>query len=338
MKNTLYLISNEKIYQNNEMFFCDNLDMKSTPEGLNKYFNVKVIARKSKVSRSQKMDLKIIKTFSNIFSYIIEVVKSSKQNNSQFLIISLTPFTFLAGISLILFGKRPFIYLRSNGYEEYKIILGILGKFIYHLMFIIIARFSILISCRKHILMEKKGYIVSPSQLDSLWFQGHVKPTLKEIKLIYVGRIKKEKGIFSLLNLIKDQSNINLTIVGASEEDKKITQSNVNILNIVKDKKELINLYDKNNITILPSYTEGFPMVILESLSRHRPVIIFKEIEHVVENRKGIFVSKRDYADLSEKINHIISNYDSIQESMKLNKLPDNKSFINQLKEILFNN
>ena len=79
-------------------------------------------------------------------------------------------------------------------------------------------------------------------------------------------------------------------------------------------------------------------MVILESLSRHRPVIIFKEIEHVVENRKGIFVSKRDYADLSEKINHIISNYDSIQESMKLNKLPDNKSFINQLKEILFNN
>ena len=141
MKNTLYLISNEKIYQNNEMSFCDNLDMKSTPEGLNKYFNVKVIARKSKVSRSQKMDLKIIKTFSNIFSYIIEVVKSSKQNNSQFLIISLTPFTFLAGISLILFGKRPFIYLRSNGYEEYKIILGILGKFIYHLMFIIIARF-----------------------------------------------------------------------------------------------------------------------------------------------------------------------------------------------------
>ena len=198
MKNTLYLISNEKIYQNNEMFFCDNLDMKSTPEGLNKYFNVKVIARKSKVSRSQKMDLKIIKTFSNIFSYIIEVVKSSKQNNSQFLIISLTPFTFLAGISLILFGKRPFIYLRSNGYEEYKIILGILGKFIYHLMFIIIARFSILISCRKHILMEKKGYIVSPSQLDSLWFQGHVKPTFKEIKLIYVGRIKKEKGILGI--------------------------------------------------------------------------------------------------------------------------------------------
>ena len=337
MKNTLYLISNEKISQNNKMFFCDNLDMKSTPEGLNKYFDVKVIARKSKVSRSQKIHLENIKTFSSIFSYLSEVIKIPK-NNSKFLIISLTPFTFLAGIILILSGQKPFLYLRSNGYDEYKIILGTLGKFIYHIMFIIITRFSILISCREYILRGKKGYIVSPSQLDSSWKENYSEPTIKEIKLIYVGRIKKEKGIFSLLNLIKDQSNINLTVVGASEEDKKITQSNVDIFNIVGDKKELIKLYDKNNITILPSFTEGYPMIILESLSRRRPVIIFKEIEHVIENRIGIFVSNRNFAGLLEKINHIISNYNSIQESMKINKLPDNESFINQLKKILSKN
>jgi len=336
MKNTLYLISNEKIFQNNEMFFCDNLDMKSTPEGLSKHFNIKIIARKSKVSRSQKIDLKNIKTFSNIFSYIFEVVKLSKQKESKFLIISLTPFTFLAGILLILSGQKPFLYLRSNGYDEYKIILGSLGKFIYHFMFILITRFSILISCREHILMGKKGYIVSPSQLDLSWHQNHVKASVDEIKLLYVGRIKKEKGIFSLLNLIKDQSKIKLTIAGASKEDtKKINQSNVNILEIISDKNGLINLYDKNNITILPSYTEGYPMVILESLSRHRPIIIFKEIEHVVEDRKGVFVSNRNYQSLYEKINYIIDNYNSIQESMKLNKLPDNDSFINKLKEIL---
>lgn len=339
MKNTLYLISNEKIFQNNEMFFCDNLDMKSTPEGLIKYFDVNIIARKSKVSRSQTINIKTIKTFSNIFSYMLEVFKSSKQIRSKFLIVSITPFTFLAGVTLILSGKKPYLYLRSNGYDEYKIILGILGKFIYHFMFIIITRFSILISCREYILKGKKGYVILPSQLDLSWHQNHVKPMIDEIKLIYVGRIKKEKGIFSLLNLIKNQTKINLTIVGANKEDtKKINRSNVNILEIINNKNELINLYDKNNITILPSYTEGYPMVILESLSRLRPVIIFKEIEHVVENRKGIFVSKRDYSSLFEKINHIIINYKSIQESMKLNKLPDNESFINQLKEILTRN
>ncbi len=339
MKNTLYLISNEKIFQNNGVFLCDNLDMKSTPEGLNKHFDVKVIARKSKVFRLQELRLKTVKTFSNIFSYIYEVFKSSKHNNSKFLIVSLTPYTFFAGICLIFLGKKPYLYLRSNGYDEYKIILGILGKFIYHLMFIVVTKFSILISCRNYILMGKKGYVISPSQLDSSWYLNHITPKVDKVKLIYVGRIKKEKGIFSLLNLLKGQSKINLTIVGASTRDKKvINQSNINILKIVNDKKELINLYDKNNITILPSYTEGYPMVILESLSRLRPVIIFNEIEHVIENRKGIFVSNRDYTSLLEKINYIIDNYSSIQESMKSNKLPDNESFINQLNEILSKN
>ena len=186
--------------------------------------------------------------------------------------------------------------------------------------------------------MGKKGNIVLPSQLDTSWYENHVRPSVSEIRLLYVGRIKKEKGIFSLLNLLKGQSKINLTIVGASEEDATIVQSNVSVLKIIKEKKELINLYDENNITILPSYTEGYPMVILESLSRHRPVIIFKEIEHVIKNRKGIFVSNRDNASLLEKINYIIGNYNSIQESIKSNKLPDNDSFISQLKEILSKN
>ncbi len=339
MKNTLYVISNEKITQNNETFFCDNLDMKSTPEGLNKYFEVNIIARKSEADRFQKINLQNIKTFSNIFSYINEVMRSSKSKNSKFLIISLTPYTFIAGICLRLFGKKPFLYLRSNGYDEYKIILGVFGKLIYHFMFSLISKISFLISCREHLLMGNSGKVLSPSQLDEAWHQNHKAPSLENINLIYVGRIKKEKGIFSLLNLVKKQPKINLTIVGArQEETKTINQENVNIVNIVNDKKKLIDLYDENNIMILPSYTEGYPMVILESLSRFRPVIIFKEIEHIIEDRKGIFVSDRNFLSLLEKINYVIDNYNSIQESMRNNILPNNKNFIKGLKEILSKN
>ena len=128
------------------------------------------------------------------------------------------------------------------------------------------------------------------------------------------------------------------TVRYASGQIAKKYQQNVKIIRIVEDKNELISLYDKNNIMILPSYTEGYPMVILESLSRFRPCIVFKEIEHVVGNRKGIFVSNRNFKDLYEKINYIMSNYHSIQDIMKSNNLPDNESFIKQLKVILSNN
>ena len=69
-------------------------------------------------------------------------------------------------------------------------------------MFILITRFSILISCRDYILMGKKGYIISPSQLEISHGIKICKTISQKIKLIYVGRIKKEKGIFSF-NLIK---------------------------------------------------------------------------------------------------------------------------------------
>ena len=33
-------------------------------------------------------------------------------------------------------------------------------------------------------------------------------------------------------------------------------------------------------------------MVLLEALARRRPVIVFEEIEHVIGDKKGIFVAK----------------------------------------------
>ena len=79
-------------------------------------------------------------------------------------------------------------------------------------------------------------------------------------------------------------------------------------------------------------------MVVLEALSRERPIIIFKEIEHIIGNLKGIFVAERNSKSLISKINYIKINYDSIQKSMKNNNLPTNSDFIKQLREILLKN
>jgi|TARA_B110000967_G_C18780254_1_gene507872 glycosyltransferase involved in cell wall biosynthesis len=334
----LFIISNESIFESEKKYFCDNLDMKSTPEGLNSHFDVNVVARKSKKARFHEIIIKNINSAGSIFSFLKEIIKTSKIENSKYLIISISPYTFLACIFLKLFKKKPIVYLRSDGYGEYKAILGFLGSIIYHFMFTITSMISYLISCRKYILKDKAGDLVSPSQLDESWLNNVVNAKFEKIKLLYIGRIKIEKGIYSLLDIIKGNSEIALSVVGAEKNLlTKINQSNVNVYEIEKNKQKLIKYYDDHNIFILPSFTEGHPMVLLEALARRRPVIIFEEIKHVVGDKKGIFVSKRNSVSLIETINHIKKNYNEINKQMDQNKLPTNKDFIKEFGKLISN-
>ncbi len=331
MKKKLFIFSNESIFTQDEKYFCDNIDLKSSPEGLNKKFEVNLFGRNSTKKRAHEIRLKKIKIFSNIFSYLSEVVKSTKIENTKYLVISISPYTFLICIFLKAFGKTPIVYLRSDGYGEYNAILGSLGKLIYHLMFSLTSLISNLIGCRNYILKGKKGKVIYPSQLDSVWFK---KPKIQDInnfKLLYVGRIRVEKGIFSLASLIKNKRDIYLTIVGAEKNTSyKINQSNINIQLTQSNKAKLIKYYDDHNIFILPSFTEGHPMVLLEALARRRPVVVFDDIAHVIGDKKGIFVAKRNFLNFFGTLNHIKKNYKKIQKDLMKNKLPTNKEFIEE--------
>ncbi|MDC3104469.1 glycosyltransferase [Candidatus Pelagibacter bacterium] len=332
MKKKLFIFSNENIYSQNNQFFCDNIDLKSTPEGLNKEFEVNLFGRKSSKKRTHQIKIKKIKIFNNIFSYISNLTQAAKNKEAKYLIISISPYTFIVSLFLRFLGVKPTIYLRSDGYGEYKAILGPLGPLIYHFMLSTVSLFSNLISVRKYILRGKKGKIVNPSQLDTIWLRKPRNLEIKNFKLLYVGRIRVEKGIFSLTNLIKNKHNISLTIVGAeNQKSYKINQSNVKIEANQSNKQKLIKYYDDHNIFILPSFTEGHPMVILEALARRRPVIIFDDIKHVIGDKKGIFVAKRNFLDLISVLNQIKKNYKKIQKELSINKLPTNKKFIDQL-------
>ena len=331
MKKKLFIISNESVSIQDDKSYCDNIDLKSTPEGLNKKFEMNLFARKSNKKRSHEIKLKKIRIFNNFISYIYSVIEASKEKDSKYLIFSISPYTFLISIFLKFLGKKPIVYLRSDGYGEYKAILGKVGPMIYHFMFVIVTSVSNLISCRSYILNGKKGKIVNPSQLDSTWLRQPKKLEIKSFKLLYVGRIRVEKGIYFLANLIKNKRNISLTIAGAEKNTSyKINQSNVKILTNQSNKLKLIKCYDDHNIFILPSYTEGYPMVLLEALARRKPVIIFDEIKHVIGDKKGIFISKRNFMNLFSTLNNIKKNYKKIQKDMKKNKLSTNKEFIEQ--------
>ena len=76
-------------------------------------------------------------------------------------------------------------------------------------------------------------------------------------------------------------------------------------------------------------------MALLESLARLRPVIIFKDIEHVIGDKKGIFVAERNSNSFFKTINHIKKNYNNIQQEMKKNKLPTKAEFLKRFSELI---
>ena len=207
-------------------------------------------------------------------------------------------------------------------------------------MFYLVSLRSNFISCNSRILMGKKGNLVSPSQLNDSWFKPTKKLNSEKIKLLYIGRVKVEKGIFSLLKIIeKFNLNVELTIVSAGTTNiKTINQKNVNLINHENKNDSIIEVYDNHNIFVLPSFTEGHPQVLDEALARGKPVIIFEEIAHVIGNRKGVFVSKRDTLEFSNSINYIMKNYDYIQKEISENKLPNKKNFLEDIKKIIKEN
>ena len=331
----LVILNNEKVYKNKGYFYCENLDLKVLPEGLNDYYRVNYIVRKSKKKQDQKIDLQNIKVASSIFSFIFSLFKTFKNKDCKYLLISITPYTFFSFLFLLIFKKKVFTYLFSSGHEEYKHILGRWSVWIYDIMYKVVTSNSKVIVCHERLYDKEKSHLVYISRLDNEWVTNHKTASLDKTKFLYVGRVSKEKGIFDFLKMFS-KININSTfsIVG-NLENQKIIQNNVKTLGYIADTQLLIDVYDEHNIMILPSFTEATPYVVDEALARKRPVIIFEDIEYIVRGKKGIFVSKRDTSSFVNTAKFIMDNYLEIQKNMEKNVLPTKKSMIKQISDII---
>ena len=166
----LYIIVNEKIYEKDNNYFCENKDIQSIINYLSFKYNLIVISRFSasikpfrlnKVLKILNLKLtKLLKFFPFIFGFL---------RKRKILIISITPFNFIIFLIFkIFFICKFYLYLRSNGYEEYETILGKKYIWIYDFMFKYMIKYSEVISCHER-LYKKKCHILYPSELNFSW-------------------------------------------------------------------------------------------------------------------------------------------------------------------------
>ena len=74
----LVVLNNEKVSKENGKFFSRNYNFKILPEGLNRYFKVKYIVRKSKINEHHELNLSKVKIASNIVQFVYFVIESLK--------------------------------------------------------------------------------------------------------------------------------------------------------------------------------------------------------------------------------------------------------------------
>ena len=336
IKKSIIIISNESVSYEKNHFYCDNVDIKSISEELDSKFSILHITRFSKIKRFYKININKIKASSNVVIFLLNILKTTAKKNTKYLIVSITPYTFFAFLLLFPLRKNIFVYLRSDGFKEYEMILGKKWIWIYKIMFNITTFSSIIISCHENLSKGKKQILIKPSELDREWFLDLKEANLELPNLLYVGRLKIEKGIYSLISVFKNiNSEIKLTLTGDGDDLKKEQSNNIKLQKFISSKQELINCYDNHNIVILPSFTEAHPKVIDEALARLRPVIVFHDIKHVIGDRKGVFSIERNPNSLKEMIFYIMNHYKNIQKEMEKNVLPTKENFINDLVNVL---
>ena len=146
--------------------------------------------------------------------------------------------------------------------------------------------------------------------------------------------IRIESGA-SKRNFYRLSKNSQSIICMDSSKDQKSYADYLKVHSYLKDNNisipKIYDQYDKHNIFVLPSFTESYSQVIDESISRLRPVIIFKEISHIIGSRKGVYISERDEVSFLKKINFIMKNYKSIQKKIRQNVLPTKDIFLKEI-------
>jgi glycosyltransferase involved in cell wall biosynthesis len=172
----------------------------------------------------------------------------------------------------------------------------------------------------------------------------------KEKSILFIGYIEKRKGYTDFIKAFATIANQypqwSIVLAGTGEIEKgKILCKQLKIENQVrfmgwvtgKEKEQLLN---KTSIFCLPSYGEGFPMVILEAWAYGLPVIttpVGGIPDIVKDNENGMLFAPGNISELSKKMDLMISNSwlrDSIAEQSK--KMATTIFNINAINEHLF--
>jgi glycosyltransferase involved in cell wall biosynthesis len=131
-----------------------------------------------------------------------------------------------------------------------------------------------------------------------------------EKQVIFAGRLSKEKGILTILEMAKNlPKDVHLIIIGSGPEKSAVIEAAKNTENVhflgYQPKEKTIPLIRGSTLLIQPSFVEGISATLLEAMACKTPIIatnVGGNKELLVHNKTAILIEPGNSSELLKEI------------------------------------
>ena len=209
------------------------------------------------------------------------------------------------------------------------------------------------------IISKDNTKLISGSGVDLIKFAPIINTKSKNIKILFIGRIIADKGIYELIEsarIIKNQfSNVSFSLMGMLGVNNRTSISKSEIDNWVREelieyipfKEDIRPILSDANLVVLPSYREGTPKTLIEAASMSKALIATDVPgcrEVVVDGLNGFLCEVKNPISLASSIKKYIKmdHNSKIRMGLMSRKIAEekfdihkvNNSYINELDKI----
>jgi glycosyltransferase involved in cell wall biosynthesis len=319
------------------------------------YFITKVIEIYSIKNHSSGYIIKVLffirsylkfiqKSFINKFDFFYGVVYLSTFGIlKNVLIVLIFKITNPKGEIILHFHRSDFKY-----FQKKKI-----NKFLYNILGFFADKFILLSESQKEdFIFKKNKYFVLQNTIQNECTFSKIKQIdTKEngcLKLIYLGNYIKEKGIIELVKAVIKANNIDLKFelnlfgIFASENLRREVLTLIDGIEFIKlngpiyDENKFLKLVE-SDLLVLPSYNEGLPIVLLESMSVGLPVLISNVgyIQDVLGEDYPLYCEAKSVNSILQNLNKYYELENKLDLNLYMFKKYKNYSHENHFNELL---
>lgn len=156
-------------------------------------------------------------------------------------------------------------------------------------------------------------------------------------KFVFLGRAERRKGIIELneviRQLIEEKKTVHFEFIGPIPEELKINHSSIIYVGEIRDSQKIKSILQQADVLVCPSWSEGFPNVILEAMASGLAIIATNvgAVSALVNNNTGWLIEPLNTKQLYNAMNEALTSgliKNKKEESLRLIKTQFNWDII----------